>query len=494
MADAIRCACESLNSALGYLVTMRISEVRHCFELLGVAHVEVLAGVIVFILMQFTKFTAVLMLAILLAYGIFYLWDTFFPEISHLGRRGMKMFRNVRTSANLPPFASDTEETPGEYQIRPRSQHHTTGMITPPNTINMPMLLPMVQTNNLRTTSLQTDRRRQEEENRRGSRGGGHSAHQESRDTDRKHRRERPNWRSVHSDIEREQPSTSKKAHHGSSGGGESRRMSNVVKTPTITSGMVDTRRLSNVTRDQLKRLPNITSGESRRTAKEAGGANNFKKLHHITSGELTESRRIPRITSNTTESRWLPRGEMKESRRIQQITSNTNESRRLPTVTSGEVKESRRSSHPHGGGEYRRTSNNQRDGGGGGESRSRRSAEKSNPAQSRRHEEQSKQRRSSNGHPGVTKRQFPDDHFERLKLENREFQARRLQESGAAFRQSLSNPTSEGALLTKQENFIENHRQYDRRDVPRNIKPNNPNKDASHRNRTHNRMVNPIL
>lgn len=73
MADAIRCACESLNSALGYLVTMRISEVRHCFELLGVAHVEVLAGVIVFILMQFTKFTAVLMLAILLAYGIFYL-------------------------------------------------------------------------------------------------------------------------------------------------------------------------------------------------------------------------------------------------------------------------------------------------------------------------------------------------------------------------------------------------------------------------------------
>jgi len=145
-------------------------------------------------------------------------------------------------------------------------------MITPPNTINMPMLLPMVQTNNLRTTSLQTDRRRQEEENRRGSRGRGHSAHQESQDTDRKHRRERPNWRSVHSDIEREQPSTSKKAHHGSSGGGESRRMSNVVKTPTITSGMVDTRRLSNVTRDQLKRLPNITSGESRRTAKEAGG------------------------------------------------------------------------------------------------------------------------------------------------------------------------------------------------------------------------------
>ncbi|XP_039492795.1 uncharacterized protein LOC120452578 [Drosophila santomea] len=493
MADAIGCACEQVNSVLDYLATLRICEVRHCFELLGVAHMEVLGGVLVFILMQFTKFTLVLMLAILLAYGIFYLWDTFFPEISQLGRRGMKMFRNVRTSANLPPFASDVEETPGEYQIRPRGQQYTTGMITPPN---MPMLLPMVQSKNLRTTSLQTDRRRQEEESRRGSRGRGHSSYQESQETDRKHRKERPNWRSANSEVEREHPSTSKKAHHGASGGGESKRMSNAMKIPTVTSGVVDTRRIANMTSDQLKRLPNITSGESRRSTKMAGGANESRKLHHITSGEMADSRRIPKITSNATESRWLPRGEVvKEARRIQQITSNTNESRRLPTVTSGEGKETRRSSHPQAAGESRRTSNNQRDGaGGGGESRSRRSAEKSNPAQGRRQEEQSKQRRSNNGHSGVTKRQFPEDHFERLKLENREFQARRLQASGAAFRQSLSNPTSEGALLTKQENFIDNHRPYDRRDAQRSTRSSNPNKDANHRHRAHHRLPNPVL
>ncbi|EDV53100.1 uncharacterized protein LOC6554213 [Drosophila erecta] len=490
MADAVRCACESVNHVLGYLVTMRVSEIRHCFELLGVAHMEVLAGMLAFILMQFTKFTVVLMLAILLAYGIFYMWDTFFPEISQLGRRGMKMFRNVRTSANLPPFASDTEETPGEYQIRPRGQQYTTGMMTPPNTINMPMLLPVIQTRNVRSTSLQTDHRRQEEENKRGSRGRGRSSYQESQDTDRKNRKERPYWRTVNSALDREQPSTSKKAYHGASGGGESRRMPNAMRIPTVTSGVVEVRRTS----DQLKRLPNITSAESRRTTKAAGGAFDARKLHHITSGEITESRRIPKITSTTTESRWLPRGEMKESRRMQQITSNTNASRRLPTVTSGEVKESRRSSHPSAGGESRRTSNAQRDrDGGGGESRSRRSAEKPNPAQGRRHEEPSKQQRSNNAHSGVTKRLFPDDHFERLKLENREFQARRLQASGAAFRQSLSNPTSEGALLTKQDNFFDNHRQSDRRDIQRSTKSSNP-KDANHRHRAHHRLPNPLL
>jgi len=52
---------------------MRICEIRHCLEFLGVAHTEVIAGVVLFILMQFTKFTAVLLLAIFLAYGIFYM-------------------------------------------------------------------------------------------------------------------------------------------------------------------------------------------------------------------------------------------------------------------------------------------------------------------------------------------------------------------------------------------------------------------------------------
>ncbi|KAH8363055.1 hypothetical protein KR084_004847 [Drosophila pseudotakahashii] len=489
MADAIRCACDSFNSVVDYLVTMRICEIRHCLEFLGVAHTEVLAGIVIFVLMQFTKFTAVLLLAILLTYGIFYLWETFFPEISQFGHRGMKMFRNVRTSANLPPFSSDTEDSPGEYLIIPKVKQYTSGLMTPQNNLNMPMLLPVLQTKNLRTTSLQTDaRKRQDEENRRGSRG--RPSQRESQDAG-KHRKDRPYWRSVN--PESEQPHSSKRTHQGGGGSappggsGESKRMSNVMRIPTITSGIVETKRLSKVTSEQLKRLPNITSGEYRRISNEA------RKLHNITSGEITESRRVPKITSNTQESRWLPQvtsGEMKESRRVQKITSNTNESRGLTNITSGEMKdnqkesrresrrlpsemkETRRSSHPPGAGESRRPLNNHRDGGGGSESKSRRPAEKTYPPQGRRSEEPSKQRRSNNGHSGVTRRPFPDDHFERLKLENREFQARRLQASGAAaFRQSLSSPTSEGAMLTKQENFIGNHRQFDKREAQRNFK-----------------------
>ncbi|XP_044251566.1 uncharacterized protein [Drosophila takahashii] len=510
MADAIRCACDSFNSVVDYLVTMRICEIRHCLEFLGVAHTEVLAGVVLFILMQFTKFTAVLLLAILLAYGIFYLWETFFPEISQFGHRGMKMFRNVRTSANLPPFSSDTEDSPGEYLISPKVKQYTSGLMTPPNNLNMPMLLPVLQTKNLRTTSLQTDaRKRQDEENRRGSRGSrGRSAQRESQDAG-KHRKDRPYWRSVNS--ESEQPHSSKRTHQGGGGSappggsGESKRMANVMRIPTITSGIVETKRLSKVTSEQLKRLPNITSGEYRRISNEA------RKLHNITSGEITESRRVPKVTSHTQESRWLPQltsGEMKESRKVQKITSNTNESRGLTNITSiemrdnqresrresrrlpGEIKETRRSSHPPGTGESRRPSNNHRDGGGGSESKSRRPAEKSYPPQSRRPEEPSKQRRSNNWHSGVTRRPFPDDHFERLKLENREFQARRLQASGAA---GFRSPTSEGAMLTKQDNFIGNHRQFDKREAQRNFKSSNPNKDANHRYRQH-RSPNPIL
>lgn len=73
MADTIRCACDALNAAAGHLATLRISEIRQSLDFLGVQHTEVLLGLLVFILMQFTKFAAILMLAICLAYGIFFL-------------------------------------------------------------------------------------------------------------------------------------------------------------------------------------------------------------------------------------------------------------------------------------------------------------------------------------------------------------------------------------------------------------------------------------
>lgn len=387
------------------------------------------------------------------------------------------MCRNVRTSANLPPFThSDGDESsaPGEYTLTPTAGY-LSGMKTPHNSLNGTMLLPMVQTGNkvFRDTSLQTGKARhiRDETAVRGSRGRSFAVPPEPG----KHRQEQPYWQSMSPEQERDR----ERQHHSSrrSGQGtshESKRPSNILRIPNITSGVVDFRHLPKVTSEDLKRLPNITSGESRRSP----------PVEFRRSPPKEESRRLQNVTS----------GEMGASRRVPKITSHTNESPRWLNVTRGEVRESRRrerSSHPQETGESRRPSNGHGGSGGGGggvgESKSRRPSERPYPAQGRRPEEQprqrhritassddsrpGKQRRSvnNNSRSGVIRRQFPDDHIERLKMENRDYQARRLAASGAAFRQSGGHPTSEGAMLTRQENFVANFRRSDRRESQRN-------------------------
>ncbi|EDV44109.2 uncharacterized protein Dana_GF18825 [Drosophila ananassae] len=512
MADAIQAACESLNSIVEYLATMRVCEIRQYLEFLGVQHVEVIGCVILFVLMQFTKFTIVLLLAILLAYGIFYLWDTFFPELSQFGKRSLKAFKNARTTADLPPFNFDTstEAAPGEHVIFPKK---VLSNAFPPS--SKQMLLPLLSNSigkNLQTISQQTDRivvskkkdRTQKDDiNRRKSQLYGAQeprvqygqnqkeyrrspAARDSYDT-RKYRQDRSersdrqqrSYLSSERDRDRVLSQAGRRTSQiatGSGGGGDPKRGSHTMRVPTVANGLVNLTKLPTVTSDTLRRLPNVTSGESRRTTKSKEDS---RRLPVVTSGEMSEMRRVPKVTSN--ESRWF---------------------------TPGEQRDSRRSSYPQGGGgESRRTSH-----GGGGESRQRRYAERSHPNQDRLQEERfeehkkqkeqeqrprqhrqslkpdegrhSRQRRISNSRSGITSRQFPEEHLERLKKENREFQARTLHASnpGHPFHRSnptperylhqngaLSNPTSERALPLKQEHLMPGYHHSDRRESQRN-------------------------
>ncbi|KAH8385989.1 hypothetical protein KR200_011742, partial [Drosophila serrata] len=459
MADAIRCACDTLNSAVGQLAALRISEIRQSLEFLGVQHTEVLLGLVVFALLQFTKFAAILLLAILVAYGIFYLWDNFFPGIAQFGYRGIKMCRNVRTSANLPPFTySDGEESiaTGEYIVNP-----TRGIASDLFAGPARMLVPILQDSNkiFQSANMQAGSPLVglTELTRRGSRGQG--SHKGSEDATSKQRHDqRRYWKPIGSDRERDRERERERDHHSYRRSGQStshdvKRTTNVLRIPKITSGVVDFQRLRNVTSEDLKRLPNITSGESRRTHKEE-----YRRLSNVTSAELG-SRRVSKITSHAKETpRWL------------NMATGVTESRRRS-----------KSSHPQDGGETRRPSHT---GGGTGESKRRRSSERPYPAHGRRPEEPpprhphripassddnrpTKNRRSlnTNSRSGVIRRQYPEDHYERLRVENRDYQSRRV---GA----SSGHPTSEGAMLTHQENFVASFRNNDRRESLRNPKP----------------------
>ncbi|KAH8280848.1 hypothetical protein KR054_001166 [Drosophila jambulina] len=423
MADAIRYACDTFNSAAGHLATLRISEIRQSLDFLGVQHSEVLLGLLVCFLLQFTKFAAILILAILLAYGTFYLWDNYFPGIAEFGYRGIKLCRSVRTYANLPPFTySDGEESVGvgEYVVKP----------TGPGC----MMVPMLQDSNkvFRSANLQAGSPQLAMEAvGRGSRG--HGLQKGAQDEGKQRHDQRNYWKPMSSERERE------REHHSSrrSGQGtshEAKRTSNVLRIPKITSG-------------DLKRLPNITSGESRKTQKE-----DYRRLPTVTSDELG-SRRNSKMTSHVKESpRWL-----------NMAAGVTESRRRTKSSRHQDGGESRRPSHGHGGGT--------------GESKYRRSLERPISANGRRPEPHrmpassddnrpTKNRRSLNNttRSGVIRRQYPDDHYERLRTENREFQARRLGPSSG-------HPTSEGAMLTQQENFVANFRQTDRRESLRHPK-----------------------
>ncbi|EDV93221.1 GH19181 [Drosophila grimshawi] len=127
MDELFQCGCDGLSAALRFLQSIGFAEIRQTLELVGVHHVEVAGGLLLFVLLQFTKFTAVLLLACLIGYAIFYMWDTWFPEVRQSLAVNSPMTyhsgfspgygplyeslntnnRDARTSALFPPFGNN---------------------------------------------------------------------------------------------------------------------------------------------------------------------------------------------------------------------------------------------------------------------------------------------------------------------------------------------------------------------------------------------------
>lgn len=164
--DAFQWSCDALNTAVGYMQTIRVADIRQTLDFLGVHHTEVIVGLCMFILMQFTKFTGVLLIAIAIAFAIFYMWDTYFPELNQ--RRSIDRditpmrpfmefarpeYQDARTSARLPPFAntssnnSDQEFFAGDQipsKNNPPYSTFSSGRNTPLSSQNM---TPIVRSN-----------------------------------------------------------------------------------------------------------------------------------------------------------------------------------------------------------------------------------------------------------------------------------------------------------------------------------------------------------
>ncbi|XP_023163724.1 uncharacterized protein LOC111594593 isoform X2 [Drosophila hydei] len=82
MGDAYQVMRDTADKLVKYLQSINIAEIRQSMEFIGAHQVEVVVGVLVFLALQFTKFTAVLLLACLIAFTIFYMWDTLFPDLT----------------------------------------------------------------------------------------------------------------------------------------------------------------------------------------------------------------------------------------------------------------------------------------------------------------------------------------------------------------------------------------------------------------------------
>lgn len=73
MAEALEWLTEACTAGIEYLKKIRIAEIRQTLELVGVSHVQVVLALLVFAMLQFSKFTVVLLIACLIAYIIFYM-------------------------------------------------------------------------------------------------------------------------------------------------------------------------------------------------------------------------------------------------------------------------------------------------------------------------------------------------------------------------------------------------------------------------------------
>lgn len=64
---------ECCQTGIDYIKGLRIAEIRQTIELVGIYHSQVALAVVLFFMLVFTRFTAVLLVASLIAYIIFYM-------------------------------------------------------------------------------------------------------------------------------------------------------------------------------------------------------------------------------------------------------------------------------------------------------------------------------------------------------------------------------------------------------------------------------------
>lgn len=73
MDDFVNSVTDCCQAGIDYIKKLKIAEIRQTLELIGVYHSQVALAVVLFVMLVCTRFTAVLLVASLIAYIIFYM-------------------------------------------------------------------------------------------------------------------------------------------------------------------------------------------------------------------------------------------------------------------------------------------------------------------------------------------------------------------------------------------------------------------------------------
>ncbi|XP_015038822.2 serine/arginine repetitive matrix protein 1 isoform X1 [Drosophila pseudoobscura] len=509
MTELVDQSCCAVNTCLNYFASFRPRDIRQILDFLGVHHCEVLFGILAFVLFQFTKFTAILLLAVFLAYCIFYWWDTFFPGLSQResgsSRRDQYApsylasfpnttekaeYRDELTNARLPPFygTTSTEPSPANSDYGPNQEPR--GSRTPPQ-----QTMRNNEAQTISTTSSTTDP-------------------------------EFPKKKMLVPMVPQ-----SKLVGNSSSGVAskrESRKIPEQNNRKSLTPPIDNTRRTPISPVDNFQNAPPSEKSSPRATENFRKSSTPLSENSRKSSAPLSENSRksstppsdkIRRISTPTPEnnrSLSLDKTERVSDQAISTPVFSHNGTTPRSTLESstrnrhssnqGDERLNRRSQYPYRDHEQARGSQHTA---GVGEFRSRRVSD--DPAQLRRRpgslEEQrhrrpphsssqdegraGKQRRPGNNRSGVTRRQYPDEAIERLRTNYRELPTQKIPapiSSEGAYYNKLHS------LLPSNRNHSERHDQHispsnrnnsERRDLPKNSRNNNLDPDSGNRNRS---------
>ncbi|BFF93127.1 uncharacterized protein DMAD_11031 [Drosophila madeirensis] len=464
MAELVDQSCCAVETYLNYLTSLRPTDIRQTLEYLGVHHSEVLFGLLAFVLFQFTKFTAILLLAVFLAYCIFYWWDTFFPGLSQrdsgLSRRDDYIqggasylasfpdttdkteYRDELTNTRLPPFYGTTSADPspvnsdygpGEVRRGSKTAPHQTMRNNEAQTVSTAssrtnttdpkgqenkMLVPMLPHNKL-VGSSKTMR----------VWSSGMESKRKSLKMPEQDDRKSPN------------PPTE-----------NIRKSSNSPGEKSATPTSENLRKLSTPLSGNKQRLSTPTT-ENVRTS-------SLGKPERVSDGSIS----TPVFSHNGT----TPRATLESSNRNQQSSNRAEELiKRRSQYPYNDHEQALRPLLATGIGEFR--SRRISDGpaplrhlpGSLEEPRQRRPQRLSSQDEGRA----DKQRRPGNNRPAITRRQFPDDAIERLGTDYRELPTRKIQ----------APISSDGAYYSKIHNLLPSNRNYSERQDQK-LTPSNRN------------------